>query len=302
MKRIFTIAGVFAICAVTHAQNVGIGTTAPAEKLDVNGNVNIAGQLKLAGAAGTTSQVLMKNASNNPVWGDLSSYKNIAVFNSSSASSNTPGEYDKSYSWVVPTGVASIVVEGWSGGGGGSTLTGGGGGGYMTLVLPVTAGNSITVTVGAGGASGNSSTNGIQGGVTGISTTGSCSISGGTGGRSGDQTVAHVLNLSYAAGGGFLSTAGITNVVAYIGGAGNIDIIKFEQVSSSDFARVINYGDGGDAALWPGSGGKGSYSLSSVNNTYSVVNLGNPGTLVGGGGGAGSSPGSGTGGMLIIHY
>ena len=40
--------------------NVGIGTTNPAEKLDVNGNINLNGTIKVNGQDGQAGQVLMR--------------------------------------------------------------------------------------------------------------------------------------------------------------------------------------------------------------------------------------------------
>jgi hypothetical protein len=74
MKR-FTMLFLAIIPSFSFSQNVGIGTVTPSEKLDVNGNINVAGQLKLAGNAGASNQILMKDATNNPVWGDLSEFK-----------------------------------------------------------------------------------------------------------------------------------------------------------------------------------------------------------------------------------
>lgn len=39
------------------AQNVGIGTTTPTQKLDVNGNVNVSGTLLANGTAGTAGRI-----------------------------------------------------------------------------------------------------------------------------------------------------------------------------------------------------------------------------------------------------
>ena len=61
------------------AQNVGVGTTTPTEKLDVNGNINLSGQLKVAGIAGMANQVLAKDGSNNLSWIDLAGYKKFLL-------------------------------------------------------------------------------------------------------------------------------------------------------------------------------------------------------------------------------
>ncbi len=53
--------------------NVGIGTTAPAERLHVEGNIRFSGALMPAGNAGTTGQVLVsQGAGNAPQWQDPS--------------------------------------------------------------------------------------------------------------------------------------------------------------------------------------------------------------------------------------
>ena len=53
--------------------NVGIGTVAPTEKLQVEGNIQFSGALMPGGDAGTTGQVLVsQGAGNAPQWQDLS--------------------------------------------------------------------------------------------------------------------------------------------------------------------------------------------------------------------------------------
>src|SRR5687767_3167062 len=99
-----------------NAQNVGVGTTTPVEKLDVNGNINVTGTIKANGVDGTANQVLMKNGSGALSWGDLCDYKNYEMFNELGVQT-----------WVVPAGVTKIEVEIWGGGGGGSMYCGGGG-------------------------------------------------------------------------------------------------------------------------------------------------------------------------------
>lgn len=47
---------------------VGIGTTNPAEKLDVNGNIRLSGELMPGGAAGTSGQLLQSNGDGSMQW------------------------------------------------------------------------------------------------------------------------------------------------------------------------------------------------------------------------------------------
>jgi hypothetical protein len=57
---------------ITTTGNVGIGTSAPAQKLHVVGNVQFTGALMPAGAAGSTGQVLVsQGAGTAPQWWDI---------------------------------------------------------------------------------------------------------------------------------------------------------------------------------------------------------------------------------------
>jgi hypothetical protein len=64
----------------SHSQNVGIGTSTPAQKLHVNGNLRFDGALMPNGNAGTTGQVLISQGPGvAPIWGPvgglISTYK-----------------------------------------------------------------------------------------------------------------------------------------------------------------------------------------------------------------------------------
>ena len=67
MKRLIVLA-CLTYCISAKAQNVGIGTTTPSEKLDVNGNVKISGSLNFNGNTGASGQVLTSQGNNAPVW------------------------------------------------------------------------------------------------------------------------------------------------------------------------------------------------------------------------------------------
>ncbi len=67
MKRLIVLACLACIVSA-NAQNVGIGTTNPSEKLDVNGNIKISGSINLNGNTGTNGQVLTSQGNNPPIW------------------------------------------------------------------------------------------------------------------------------------------------------------------------------------------------------------------------------------------
>ena len=301
MKKIFLLQVFMGYTLFLSAQNIGVGTTTPSEKLDVNGNMNISGQLKVNSDSGKASQVLMKNASNNLVWGDLSAYQNMVSFDCGDIAA-TVGISNCSQNFTVPAGVTRILVECWGGGGGGCSLTSGAGGGYITCILTVNPGNTITFTIGAGGSYGTYNSRAIAGGTTSFSYGGfNYAATGGLGGYYGDPFSSNVTFQNVQQGGYFSSNAP-NNFTGFNGQPGGYSKFSFNQVSATEFAKVVQYGDGGDAALLPNSGAKGGYRLLSA--TYEqVVYASQNGILPGGGGAADYGYGwSGKGGRVIIHY
>jgi hypothetical protein len=67
----------FIVCTLTipylMAQNVGIGTTSPSEKLHVAGNVRVSGEIKPDGEAGLAGQVLTSNGNGTMQWAAMNS-------------------------------------------------------------------------------------------------------------------------------------------------------------------------------------------------------------------------------------
>lgn len=103
--------------------------------------------------------------------------------------------FTSSSTWTVPNNVSLIWVTAWGGGGGGGGgqnnngwgICSGGGGGSSAFVsafpLAVTAGGTVTITIGAGGPGGPANGNGSYGGATTVSGSGySVSVPGGQGG------------------------------------------------------------------------------------------------------------------------
>jgi Protein of unknown function (DUF1566) len=62
MKKLLLLT-LLALNTQINAQNVGIGSPAPTEKLDVTGNINVTGTIKANGVAGTAGQVLKSTGS-----------------------------------------------------------------------------------------------------------------------------------------------------------------------------------------------------------------------------------------------
>lgn len=173
-------------------------------------------------------------------------------------------------SWTVPAdwNSADNIVETIGAGGGGQTAnssyagSGGGGGAYSKITnLSLTAGNAVTIQVGAGGSAGSVGANTWFNGTSVI--TSSVGATGGGGGA----------NNSGGAGGAAASGVG---TIRYSGGSGGTD-------NSNPFGG----GGGGGAA---GPNGAGSVGAGSTADTF--------GGGGGGGNGGGSSTGGGAGDIV----
>lgn len=137
---------------------VGIGSTSPQATLDVNGQIySRSGGIKFPDGSVQTSAV-------GPT--------------PSPGAANGITEFLSNQTWVVPPGVTRVTYEMWGAGGGGAKSSYGGGGGgagaYRHGVLLVAPGQSLTIAVGAGGAtpSFGSEGAGTDGGLTSISVPG----------------------------------------------------------------------------------------------------------------------------------
>ncbi len=122
----------------------------------------------------TTSFVLVA-----PAWATSNAWRNMVVLTSSTV-------------WTVPVGVTRIKIRGVGGGGGSAAFIGGnadmpgcgGGAGYFEGIYTVIPGTAYTVTIGAGGLGGtSSSSNGVAGGTTAFGSL--ASAGGGFGGVNG---------------------------------------------------------------------------------------------------------------------
>ncbi|CAN5221723.1 hypothetical protein BH09BAC2_BH09BAC2_10400 [soil metagenome] len=285
MKTILVLI-LFVLTLNCSAQNVGVGTLIPSEKLDVNGNINVQGNIKINTIAGTADQVLMTNSSGATVWSNPFGLNKMITFSQSAT-------------WVVPAGVTSIVGEAWGAGGGGAAGGGGGGGAYLvTEKLTVVPGSSITITIGLGGiASGSEGSGGTAGGYSEISLAGigTYDAFGGTGAS------ATVPGYSTA----FVLTG--DNYVAFQGQGGTATTYQYAPRSSTQYVEIRNYGGGG--GVWPNyvNGGRGGSEVLDAGTLAVIKTIPPPFTFLYGSGGGGGHVGSAYGrdgakGLVVIHY
>jgi hypothetical protein len=277
------------------AQNVGIGNTNPAEKLDVTGNINVTGTIKTNGADGAPNQVLMKNGSGNLVWGDLCQYKNATTLTAGGGI------------WNVPAGVTRILIEVWGAGGGGDIYGGGAGGTYIAAPFNVTPGLAITYDVGSGGFS--AGTASAEEGEPSWVQVGSPAVSL-TAGGGGGATFQATNHGSAGVSGGY-TAVGVTDYVFDIGRGGETPQRNYMQFNSTTYYETGYAGKGGDAGNSRNTGATGSsyvYNTTGsaiVWRSLKVADGITPGGGAAGGikyGGTSISGGSGADGLIIIRW
>jgi len=209
--------------------------------------------------------------------------------------------------WNVPTGITSIdyVIVGAGGGGGGANNGslgggGGGGGGQVTTStnFAVTAGSSLSLTIGAGGSAGSASSYGGGGGATTLSNfTTTYSATGGNGGQGGGtaNTQADLSGDGGNAGGGNAGAASDWDGGGGGGGAGSAGTVGTDiggqggnggaggtgVTSAAASSLSLYFGAGG------GGGGTPSNNVAPASQTDGFGALG--GSSVGGNGGVVSS-------------
>ena len=231
--------------------------------------------LPLSGTAPTAGQVLTADGSDlthGKVKWEMASIPNgIQVF-------------DTTGSWTVPAGVTRARVSAWGGGGGGGGASdcggagfGGGAGGYGQSIVSVTPGESVSVTIGAGGTAGVGGSNKTNGGSGGNTTFKTITANGGSGGSSDCGTTD-------------LATAGgsATATVTISGGTGGL---------GGYFTDGSAGGYGGSA---PMGGSGGAFRKNSDDKGF-----GDDGDVPGGGGAGGNghgAGGAGAHGRVVVEY
>lgn len=295
MQKIFTL--ILLMPFVVYSQNVGVGTNNPQQKLDVNGNINVAGTIMANGVAGSPGQVLSTDNAGRLQWSNGSNvqpgndYKNFAGFY---------GIFDSVETWTIPNGVTRIMVEAWGGGGGGSYGGGGGGGGYVRAQFTVNPGSVVNITVGSAGAGSaiGSTEAGHAGGNTVVrvpDNNGTNWYAVATGGVGAYNNPGISFLSSHNAGGSFYVSnmypvaAGVIVYPNYIGESGEPGYpcqYTFTQVSTGVFVQEAMGGRGGDAGNSSKTGGAGARNLPDNGSSIASRYAGTSG-LLGGGGGSG---------------
>ena len=225
---------------------------------------------------------------------------------------------DSTQGWLATSGInegtdslsptsysIDFLVIGGGGGGGSHYYAGGGGaGGYRTSTQTVTVGNTITVTVGDGGAGDTSSTENIRGtngsnsSISGTGLTTITSAGGGGGGSSGATPTKFGLD-----GGSGGAASGYSTTGA---GLGNTPSTSPSQGNNGGVGGTYGGGGGGGAGAVGSNGtstngGAGGAGTDSSITGSSVTRAGGGGGgSYGGSGGAGAA-GGGTGGSSGVN-
>ena len=253
------------------------------------------------GAAPVTSYIVYSNPGNISASGSSSpitisgltfgtpyTFTAVAVNNAGSSVLSLPSNQVTPSAITAPSTVEVLVVAGGGGGAGGTgyeTGSGGGAGGYRYFAAYSPPSNSLTVTVGAGGAS----------------------VVTGNQGNRGNNSVFGTITATYGGGGKYYSTAGEAGGSggggAPSGGAGNLGgYTPSEGNAGSGYSpgsgpNTLGGGGGGATQGNPGhAGGAGATSsITGVSVTYAGGGGGGSGWDTGNNPGAGGAGGGGQG-------
>ncbi len=205
--------------------------------------------------------------------------------------------------FTVPYGVTKLLLIGWGGGGGGggggnagSTVDiwqsgGGGGGGALqsTVMVTVTPGDVIPVTVGPGGAGGAATVNGGYGSPTLFG--GLAIFAGAQGGRNGGNANADTATYQ-------MYTHGGSHVANYLGDVASPNYWFADSDAPAVLPPILPRGYGGPGLLSSNVNGSGNGAPNHAGANAAGGSGGTPGTDSGSyrGGGPGGGGGAGPGG------
>lgn len=261
-----------ALAYVGGAQNVGVGKANPTERLDVNGNVNVDGKLKINGNAGQPGQTLMVQPDGTQQWINSFGYKNRRIISFG-------------ITWTVPAGVTEIMLEAIGGGGGGAKGGGGGAGGYTLARVKVAPGAAITATVvsGDGFPAFTENATASDGATVRVSTVGLDIISDG-----GDGATPSAPGQGRD---GFVVTGdSLIYRMSLAGAPGSPLIETYSQRSATEYVTMRKQGDGGACMFNPHCIAKGGFFSFNTATLANITLVGSTsGTSCFGAGGAGGN-------------
>ena len=210
--------------------------------------------------------------------------------------------------FTVPAGVTSVTVEAWGAGGGGSSragAAGGGGGGAYTkgTFSSLTAGSTIAVTVGTGGAAGaptvapGNVSKAVSGANT-ITANGGLSTATVTGGAGGTAaTVAGIITASKAGGAGGNGRATTTGTGNEAGGGGG------GSATTTTAGTAGTTGGSSTTTATPGGAGTGTGGNgASADGAPDATAGGTPGAGGGGRGEGGGTSKAGANGQVMLTW
>ena len=121
--------------------NTGLGVANAEDKLAVDGDINLTGEIKANSINGQPGQLLSPDGTGGMQWINDAEFKNALGF------SYKP--FDQIFN--VPANVTEIVFELWGAGGSGGIAAAGASGGYLKARMTVIPGSQYVISVGKGG-------------------------------------------------------------------------------------------------------------------------------------------------------
>jgi hypothetical protein len=277
---------IFSAGNVVYLANKGSGTSTITAGAGVT--INVSGSLALSQYGGGTLLALSASTFVFFPAGGVGA----ANFSDTATGTYSSGGFNFKFKTFLASGTLTVTQAGLAdllivGGGGGGTMGGGGAGGYLTVTEAYLPAGTLTVTVGAGGASSLSGSNGqAYNGI--ASRIGSYYAVGGGGGGGMDSGSAKASPGNNGGSGG--GTGGSTTVTA--GGAGTAGQ---GNNGGSNGGLSDRGGGGGGGASANGSNGSGNNGGAGGAGTSSSI-TDTPTTRAGGGGGYADGGSAGSGG------
>ena len=256
--------------------NTGLGVSSPQDRLVVDGNVDVMGEIKADGISGEEGQFLTPDGNGKMVWENLSDCK---FTNARSFSNGFTG------SWLVPADITLIKVELWGSGGTGGPPGGGGGGGYVCAFIKTVPGESFSYEVGDNVGNGDSKFFSPSNPVLQVTAREGQDATTTSPGFGGNFLIINSLDIG---GYGIKGESGTTTTISY------------SQKSNTEYLESTKYGDGGAAPFGFRAGG--SFILKNANTGVKLVDYRGRSGPNGTGGSGDENLNAGADGYIIVRW